>query len=74
MDGDNLADDLRREIDDRRRIDKELDDAEYVARADEHRRTAPKFSGRSFAERRAEQIASTAPRSGDFPGQRGATS
>lgn len=37
-DGDNLADNLERELDDRRRVDKMLEDAEYHAASSEHRR------------------------------------
>ncbi len=69
--GDNLADDLRCELDARRQADKALDDAEYVERHNAHRaewsrRTPP---SKTFTERRSEQLEAAKPRPGDYTGR-----
>ena len=67
---DNLVDDLRCDLDARRRIDKELDDADYQARAKAHRIEWSQLpTGKTFSERRAEQLESVKPRPGDFQGR-----
>ncbi len=63
-DGDNLASDLEREIDERRRADKALEDAEYQAASSEHRRR-----WRHLRIVPARDPNPGAPRPGDFPGR-----
>jgi hypothetical protein len=50
---------------------KREEDSEYRARAAAHRAEWSRLpsSGKSFAERRAEQLASVKPRPGDFTGR-----
>jgi hypothetical protein len=68
--GDELADDLRRELDDRRTAHKAAEDADYQARAKAHRIEWARLStGKTFSERRAEQLASVKPRPGDYTGK-----
>ncbi len=71
QDAENLIDDLRREIDVRREVAKREEDAEYRARAAAHRHEWARLSqtGKSFAERRAVQLASVKPRPGDYTGR-----
>jgi len=80
MDGDDLVDDLHRELDERRRIDKALDDDDYQARAADHRKrwrhlslAAPsRYAGqpvRPLEDIGADYTAATSPRSGDSPGR-----
>ncbi len=73
-DGDNLEQRLADEMALLRDGFKREEDREYQARYEAHRRTAPRFSTRPFAERRAEQMAAAAPREGDYPGRNGARS
>ena len=68
QDGDTLPERLADEVSRAREAFKAEEDAEYVARAQAHREGAPRLRARSFAERRAEQIAAAAPRLGDYPG------
>ena len=69
LDGENLGQRLTDEVAQLREAFTAEEDAAYVARAEAHRRAAPRFSTRSFAERRAEQLAAIAPREGDYPGR-----
>jgi hypothetical protein len=45
---------------------KQAEDAEYVARANAHRESAPKPARMSFMQRRAAQLAAATPRKGDY--------
>jgi hypothetical protein len=70
IDGDDLERRLHEEVRNSRAAFKATEDEEYQARAAEHRRTAPRFTGLSFAERRTAQIAAAAPRDDDYQGAR----
>ncbi len=61
---------LSTELDSLRHAFKQADDEEYRARAEEHRRSAPKPARSSFDERRAAQLEAVKPRAGDYPGRR----
>ncbi|MDQ3481434.1 MAG: hypothetical protein M3423_08945 [Actinomycetota bacterium] len=71
QDAENVAEDLRHEIDVRRESFKRAEDADYQDRAQAHRAEWSRLpsSGKSFAERRAEQLASVKPRPGDYTGR-----
>ncbi len=69
--GDDLEADLHQELVAAGLAHKQAEDAEYQARAETHRsewsrRTPP---GKSFTERRTEQLAAAEPRPGDFTGR-----
>jgi hypothetical protein len=68
--GDELEADVHREVDEARRAHKAAEDVDYQARAEAHRENHKDLpTGRSFAERRAAQLAAIEPRPGDFTGQ-----
>ncbi len=71
QDAENVVEDLRHEIDVRREVFKLAEDADYQDRAQAHRAEWSRLpsSGKSFAERRAEQLASVKPRPGDYTGR-----
>ncbi len=69
--GDSLVDDLRAEVEAARKAHKVTEDADYQARAKAHRDESRNLSfGKSFAERRAEQLAAALPRPDDYQGKR----
>lgn len=66
---DTLVEDLRAEVASLSRAHKRLEDAEYVARAASHREQWSGVPvGRSFTERRRQQLEDAKPRPGDFKG------
>jgi len=68
--GDELPELLAQEVADARRAFKETEDAEYRARAAEHRehyKRLPKAG--TFVDRRAAQLAAAAPQPGDYQGK-----
>jgi hypothetical protein len=70
--GDNLEDELRREVESARKAHKRLEDEEFQASAAAHRRTVERRYGRistSFEERRRRQLDEAAkPRPSDYKG------
>jgi hypothetical protein len=67
--GDTLEADLRRDIELMRAAHKRRDDEEYQQQADGHRsKYGNPPTGRSFQERRAEQLAAASPKSTDYQG------
>ena len=69
--GDELPEQLARELENARAGFKLAEDADYQDRAQAHRAEWSRFpsSGKSFAERRAVQLASVKPRTGDYTGK-----
>ncbi len=69
--GDELPEQLARELENARAGFKLAEDADYQDRAQAHRAEWSRLpsSGKSFAERRAEQLASIRPGPGDYTGR-----
>lgn len=71
QDGDDIPGRLAVEMAASYAAHKEAEDAAYVAKAKAHRETAPKPVRASFMQRRAEQLAAAAARTGDYTGRAG---
>ena len=66
--GDTLEADLRREIELMRAAHKRRDDEEYQRAAAAHRAAYSRRQGRSFMDRRADQLEAARPRPDDYQG------
>jgi hypothetical protein len=70
-DGDDIPGRLTVELASSYVATKAVEDAEYVARANAHRESAPKPARMSFMQRRAAQLAAATPLKGDYRGRSG---